>query len=206
MEVCCGSRRGCACTVQAAAMLHGRKALRCTLVPSSTVSVARTVVHLSVQTHPVSFCRIMSPALPVCLPVLPPSTTNRSSWKNWLTTVCLCTAYQQALFMLLPIPAPQRHNQNPFSFFSILFNQARLTTTPSLSKEKSNPPSAPATPSTPSASTPAPSAPPSPPRAPETHPAPAASHTPGNCRRRTVAIGAAGSGRVIAPRRLWAQT
>uniref|UniRef100_A0A0S1MJX7 Uncharacterized protein n=1 Tax=Phakopsora pachyrhizi TaxID=170000 RepID=A0A0S1MJX7_PHAPC len=31
----------------------------------------------------------MSFLLPVCLPVLPPSTTSLSSWKNWLTTVCL---------------------------------------------------------------------------------------------------------------------
>ena len=42
------------------------------------------------ETYPVSFCLTIPPSLPVCLPVLPPSTTNRSSWKNWLTTVCLC--------------------------------------------------------------------------------------------------------------------
>jgi len=40
------------------------------------------------QSHPVSFWRTMSPCS-VCLPDLPPSTTNRSNWKNWLTTVCL---------------------------------------------------------------------------------------------------------------------
>jgi hypothetical protein len=62
----------------------------------------------SIRTYPVSFCRTMSPALPVCLPwkkrvsllndavmdgskrtVFCPSTTNRSSWKNCDTTVCL---------------------------------------------------------------------------------------------------------------------
>ncbi|CAI6335996.1 unnamed protein product [Periconia digitata] len=35
---------------------------------------------------------MMPPSLPVCFPLLPPSTTNRSIWKNWLTTVCLCKA------------------------------------------------------------------------------------------------------------------
>jgi hypothetical protein len=34
--------------------------------------------------------RVMSPLLPVCLPLFPPSTTNRSFWKNWETMVCLC--------------------------------------------------------------------------------------------------------------------
>ena len=43
----------------------------------------------------------MPPSLPVCLPVLPPSTTNRSSWKNWDTTVCLCTPSSSASFWLV---------------------------------------------------------------------------------------------------------
>jgi hypothetical protein len=40
--------------------------------------------------YPWSFCRTISPLLPFCFPLLPPSTTSLSSWKNWLTTVCLC--------------------------------------------------------------------------------------------------------------------
>lgn len=44
---------------------------------------------LTLLTYPVSFCRTIPPLSPVCFPVFPPSTTNRSSWKNWLTTVCL---------------------------------------------------------------------------------------------------------------------
>lgn len=62
------------------------------------------------ETHPVSFCLTISLFRPLCLPwtrisiftcdphhlgsqhtVFPPSTTNRSSWKNWLITVCLCS-------------------------------------------------------------------------------------------------------------------
>jgi hypothetical protein len=37
---------------------------------------------------------------PVCLPVLPPSTTSLSSWKNWLTTVCLCSVESQQMSLL----------------------------------------------------------------------------------------------------------
>ena len=39
-------------------------------------------------------CLTMSPAFPVCLPVFPPSTTSRSSWKNWLMTVWRYSRYQ----------------------------------------------------------------------------------------------------------------
>ena len=66
-------------------------------------------------------CRTMLPSLPVCFPynnvsviytvsttihltVFCPSTTNLSSWKNWLIVVCLCT--------------PVRISKNP-SHFSI---------------------------------------------------------------------------------------
>ena len=47
-------------------------------------------------THPVSFCRTIPPSFPFCFPVLPPSTTNRSSWKNCDTTVCLCHCLKSA--------------------------------------------------------------------------------------------------------------
>lgn len=43
-----------------------------------------------VDQYPVSFCRVIPPLLPFCSPVLPPSTTSLSIWKNWLITVCLC--------------------------------------------------------------------------------------------------------------------
>lgn len=60
-------------------------------------------------TYPVSFCLARSPFFPFCLPWksvsgfrlvlrkefthtdLPPSTTNLSIWKNWLTVACLCS-------------------------------------------------------------------------------------------------------------------
>lgn len=42
------------------------------------------------STHAMSLSRTMSPESPFCFPVFPPSTTNRSSWKNCDTTVCLC--------------------------------------------------------------------------------------------------------------------
>lgn len=61
-------------------------------IPSILVlaTLSRSCLGEVLKTHPVSFCLTMPPDSPVCLPVLPPSTTSLSSWKNWLTTVCLC--------------------------------------------------------------------------------------------------------------------
>jgi hypothetical protein len=69
------------------------------------------------KTHPVSFCRTMPPLSPVCFPVLPPSTTNRSSWKNWLTTVCLCNANQVSMPSQRPGAYPLRCLIHPASSF-----------------------------------------------------------------------------------------
>lgn len=66
------------------------------------------------RTYPVSLSLVRSPLLPFCLPWsrisiirlvlresvihtdLPPSTTNLSIWKNWLTVACLCRRKQQS--------------------------------------------------------------------------------------------------------------
>lgn len=79
---------------------------------ASAIIRSSTTLMEQFTTHPCSVCRTISPELPFCLPDFPPSTTNRSSWKNWLTTVCLCggrsawcTACCRFEWHLLPLPS-----------------------------------------------------------------------------------------------------
>lgn len=190
--------------------------MRDTLIPPALVSMALTNVADNHHTHPVSFCRTIPPSLPVCLPVLPPSTTNRSSWKNWLTTVCLCVIRQppslpRNLPSHPPASSPARVASPPTRpppSFSMPAVTSSSSSSPSCSWEEKcfRLPSTPATPSPPAASTPAPAAPPSPRGAAGRHPACAAARTRGSCRRRTGAPGAAASGTGSALRRPWAWT
>jgi hypothetical protein len=71
-------------------------------------------ISLSVElAYPVSFCLMIPPSLPFCLPDFPPSTTNRSSWKNWLTTVCLCIPHKISILSshFESISAATKHNR-----------------------------------------------------------------------------------------------
>ena len=62
-------------------------------------------------THAMSLSRTMSPESPFCFPVFPPSTTNRSSWKNCDTTVCLC-APPVSIAIYLKYSNPHCHIQS----------------------------------------------------------------------------------------------
>lgn len=50
--------------------------------------------------------------------VLPPSTTNLSSWKNWLTTVCLYSLGQQRIAKA-PSAQLQHDRRSPSSFVAL---------------------------------------------------------------------------------------
>ena len=85
-----------------------------------------------------------------------PSTTNRSSWKNWLTTVCLCNTHQsQRISSHQPPPCPPI----PLHFSPLPSATPIAIPTPS-SLSQVYAPSSPATPSTPAVSTPVPPFPP----------------------------------------------
>ena len=62
------------------------------LIPAVSILLVSICLPMEVpNTNPCSVCLTMPPRFPVCFPVLPPSTTKRSSWKNCDTTVCLYT-------------------------------------------------------------------------------------------------------------------
>lgn len=147
-------KRAVACTVhpgEAPEMHH-----RCQIlqnfqsIPPVSWSATSCLHRLYPDTHAISLSLTKPPELPVCFSSFPPSTTNRSSWKNCDTTVCLCARIVSLASPIYPLllssPHPSICKRSP----------------PFLAHKLSNAPSKSATLSNPSASTPVSASHPSP--------------------------------------------